>query len=131
MRGGYLTLDLSNYKISGKTIEISKPFANKKGLYNYLKNNTKPIQVVFSDSVIKGIYNYITGTDYPIVNFNVMTSLPIFNSNTQGSSSENNGKDNINISFFITSTETVSNYVSNYNLFLTVTKDDNIMFTEI
>ena len=131
MTGGYLTIDLSNYKISGDVIEINKPFANKKGLYNYLKNNTKPIQVVFSDSVIKGIYKYMTGTNYPIVNFNVMIPLPIFNSNTQGSSVENNGKDNINISFFMTRNDNVGEYVTNYNLYLTVTKDDDIMFTEI
>lgn len=130
MTGGYLTIDLSNYKISGGIIEISKPFANKKGLYNFLKNTTKSIQVVFSDSVIKGIYKYMTGTDYPIVNFNVMIPLPIFNSDTQGSSVENNGKDNINISFFVTRNETVSEYVANCNIFLTVTKDDDIMFTE-
>lgn len=131
MTGGYLTIDLSNYKISGDVIETNKPFANKKGLYNYLKNNTKPVQVIFSDSVIKGIYKYIVGTDYPIVNFNLMTQLPIFNRDTQGSSEENDGKDYINISFFMTSTESVNNYVSNYNLFLAVTKDDNIMFNEV
>ena len=123
MTGGYLTIDLSNYKISGDVIEISKPFANKKGLYNFLKNTTKSIQVVFSDSVIKGIYKYMTGTDYPIVNFNVMIPLPIFNSDTEG-------KDSINISFFVTRNETVSEYVANSNIFLTVTKDDDIMFKE-
>lgn len=60
MTGGYLTLDFSNIKIEGEiTNQIaSLQLGKKKGLYNFLKNNNKPIYVIFSESMMLSLYYY-------------------------------------------------------------------------
>lgn len=58
MRGGYLTIDLSN--VRGNVMEeILK--VKKRGLYKYLEKNTKPIYFIFSDDILKEIYEYEKG----------------------------------------------------------------------
>ena len=59
MRGGYLTIDLSNVHgdINGGTL-----LAVKKGLHRYLEKNTKPIYFIFSDDILKYIVEYSNGS---------------------------------------------------------------------
>lgn len=57
MRGGYLTIDLSN--VHGDTGETLRTI--KKGLYRYLEKNTKPIYFIFSDDILKYIFDYEKG----------------------------------------------------------------------
>lgn len=65
MTGGYLTLDFSDIKIEGViTNQIaSLQLGNKKGLYNFLKNNNKPIYVIFSESMMLSLYYYAGYTE--------------------------------------------------------------------
>lgn len=57
MRGGYLTIDLSNvHGNDGETLRTVK-----KGLHRYLEKNTKPIYFIFSDDILKYIFNYEKG----------------------------------------------------------------------
>ena len=59
MRGGYLTLDFSDVKIANPAELMGTELGKRKGIYKYLQTNTnKPIYIIFSDSMIKGIENY-------------------------------------------------------------------------
>lgn len=58
MRGGYLTLDFSDVKLTSPDNLVGSYLGKKKGLYKYLQTNTKPIYVILSDSIIKGIEKY-------------------------------------------------------------------------
>lgn len=60
MRGGYLTIDLSN--VHGK-VSSGEIIAIKKGLYKYLEKNTKPIYFIFSDEILKYIVEYNNASD--------------------------------------------------------------------
>lgn len=58
MRGGYLTLDFSDVKITNPAELMGSELGKRKGLYKYLQTNTnKPIYIIFSESMIKGIEN--------------------------------------------------------------------------
>lgn len=58
MRGGYLTLDFSDVKIENPAQLMNTELGKRKGIYKYLQTNTnKPIYIIFSDSMIKGIEN--------------------------------------------------------------------------
>lgn len=56
MRGGYLTIDLSNVDV--KKMIDGESIILKKGLYKYLEKNTKPIYIIFSDSILNHIFEY-------------------------------------------------------------------------
>ena len=58
MSGGYLTLDFSDVKLTNPDDLLTLNLGKRKGLCKYLKNNTKPIYVILSDSIIKGIEKY-------------------------------------------------------------------------
>lgn len=60
MTSGYITLDFSNIKIEGEIADqiANLQLGNKKGLYNFLKNNNKPIYVIFSESMMLSLYYY-------------------------------------------------------------------------
>lgn len=58
MTGGYLTLDFSDVKLENPDNLLSLNLGKRKGLYKYLQTNTKPIYVILSDSIIKGIEKY-------------------------------------------------------------------------
>lgn len=60
MRGGYLTIDLSNVHgdVNGGLLLLVK-----KGLHRYLEKNTKPIYFIFSDDILKYIFNYEKGVN--------------------------------------------------------------------
>lgn len=55
MTGGYLTLDFSDVKLTNPDNLLTLNLGKRKGLYKYLQTNTKPIYVILSDSIIKGI----------------------------------------------------------------------------
>lgn len=67
MTGGYLTLDFSNIKIEGEITDqiASLQLGKKKGLYNFLKNNNKPIYVIFSESMMLSLYYYAGYVELP------------------------------------------------------------------
>lgn len=83
MRGGYLTLDFSNVNVTEDVSLIGLKLGNIKGIYNYLKNNTKPIQIIFSESMCKNLYKYYNNQSYPSTtnimyrNFNAIPNISI------------------------------------------------------
>lgn len=87
MTGGYLTLDFSNVNVKEDDNLIGLKLGNRKGIYNYLKNNTKPIQIIFSKSVCKNLYKYYINGSYTSTtnimyrNFNAIPSISVESSN--------------------------------------------------
>lgn len=57
MRGGYLTIDLSNvpFKVGDSVSNFN--FGKKKGIFEYIKKTDKPISVKFNDLLLKNLYD--------------------------------------------------------------------------
>lgn len=131
MRGGYLTLDFSNINVKEDDSIIGVKLGNRKGIYNYLKNNTKPIQIIFSKSVCKNLYKYYTGQSYTSTtnimyrNFNAIPIISIEPSYV--------GDDRL---FFLimTSIEIIGeSSFDNYNpksLYINISENDDLSFWE-
>lgn len=131
MTGGYLTLDFSDVNVKENDSLIGMKLGNRKGIYNYLKNNTKPIQIIFSKSMCKNLYKYYTNESYPDTtnimyrNFNAIPSISIESSYTG---------DNRFYFLFITTNQTIGetsfdNY-SPVSLYIQIKENDDLVFWE-
>ena len=131
MRGGYLTIDLSNVHGDIVTGEL---LAVKKGLYRYLEKNTKPIYFIFSDDLLKAIveYNNIAGESYTIEpNQHKTFLLPCFiDTNNPGRFSFNLGCIN-KVKKINESTNVSLSYLEPCNLYLFVNENDELTLGEI
>ena len=92
MTGGYLTLDFSDVKIANPAELMGTELGKRKGLYKYLQTNTnKPIYIIFSESMIKGIENFYSNkiklwsNVFPCLNYicdeyigTKITGIPLF-----------------------------------------------------
>lgn len=56
MRGGYLTIDLSNVPFKEVDSASNFNFGKKKGIFEYIKKTDKPISVKFNDLLLKNLY---------------------------------------------------------------------------
>lgn len=137
MTGGYITLDFSNIKIEGEiTDQIANlQLGNKKGLYNFLKNNNKPIYVIFSDSMMLSLYYYAGYVE--LVNlYKQDGTKPYPRTCLIQLIVDDDGSDNIendSISFRINNLRKVKNTdtLSLLSLKIIVDSNDNIYTTEI
>lgn len=56
MRGGYLTIDLSNVPFKEGDSASNFNFGKKKGIFEYIKKTDKPISVKFNELLLKNLY---------------------------------------------------------------------------
>lgn len=131
MRGGYLTIDLSNVhgNIDGGTL-----LAVKKGLHRYLEKNTKPIYFIFSDDLLKYIveYNNDSGESYTITPYQNKTFLlPCFiDTNNPGRFYFNLGCINKEKEINASANVTLS-YLEPCSLYLRVDENDELYIGEL
>lgn len=132
MRGGYLTLDFSNVNVKEDVGLAGLKLGNKKGIYNYLKNNTKPIQIIFSKSVCKNLYKYYTSESYPnptnimYRNFNAIPSISIESSYV--------GDNRLYFLIITISTTIGQDSFDNYSptsLYIQINENDDLIFKEV
>lgn len=131
MRGGYLTLDFSDVNVKEDESLIGLKLGNRKGIYNYLKNNTKPIQIIFSKSMCKNFYKYYTGQSYTSTtnimyrNFNAIPIISMESSYVG---------DNRLCFLIITTVETIGeSSFDNYrptSLYIQIDENDDLIFWE-
>ena len=131
MRGGYLTIDLSNVHgdIDGGTL-----LAVKKGLHRYLEKNTKPIYFIFSDDLLKYIveYNNSSGESYTITpNQHKTFLLPCFiDTNNPGRFYFNLGCINKSKTINQSTNDSLS-YLEPCSLYLRVEENDELYIGEL
>lgn len=131
MRGGYLTIDLSNVHVD---IDGGTVLAVKKGLYKYLEKNTKPIYFIFSDDLLKYIVEYSnsSGESYTLEpNQHKTFLLPCFiDVNNPGRFNFSLGCFNKNTTIN-ESTHVSLSYLEPSYLYLKVYEDDSITIGEL
>lgn len=130
MRGGYLTLDFRNRNLKENEVVTTIKLGNRKGLYNYLKNNTKPIQIILSASVCKALYKYLYNQDKDIKD-TLYYAFPstLFNYDDLGANPSNH-----NIFFLTISKYNQTNdmsYLDPTSIHLFVDENDDVYFSEI
>lgn len=131
MRGGYLTLDFSDVNVKEDDSLTGLKLGNRKGIYNYLKNNTKPIQIIFSKSMCKNLYKYYTNQSYPNptnIMYRNFNAIPII------SIEPSYAGDNRLFFLIITSVETIGeSSFDNYtpkSLYINISENDDLSFWE-
>lgn len=125
MTGGYLTIDLSNLK--GNELPTKEIY--KKGIYNFIKNTTKPIYLKLPDWIIKKVE-----TDNNLLNVGKYVFIqPYFDS-----SSSDFGYTDASITLPIVwgkSKENINNmeyeFYGYYSYYIQFYKDDSITISEL